>query len=106
MRGRSFDAPDDPDLMLYSGGFFSEQDKRVMEQLRAQTPEALATGSFVFEDSRLPEMLFRYRARNYPGSLSPAGTCTRGKSSATTGSLSHSPGPATAWKSSRQRSRR
>jgi len=69
--GRSFDSPDDPDLMLYSGGFFSEQDKRVMEQLRAQTPEALATGRFVFEDSRLPEMLFRYRARNYPGSLTP-----------------------------------
>jgi exodeoxyribonuclease-1 len=57
--------------MLYSGGFFSEQDKRVMEQLRAQTPESLATGRFVFEDSRLPEMLFRYRARNYPGSLTP-----------------------------------
>jgi exodeoxyribonuclease I len=70
-RGRSFDTPHDPDLMLYSGGFFSEQDKRVMEQVREQTPEELAAGCFVFEDSRLPEMLFRYRARNYPGSLSP-----------------------------------
>jgi len=70
-RGRSFDASDDPDLMLYSGGFFSEQDKRVMAQLRAQTPQELAAGSVVFEDSRLPEMLFRYRARNYPDSLSP-----------------------------------
>jgi exodeoxyribonuclease I len=69
--GRNFDTPNDPDLMLYSGGFFSEQDKRVMERLRAQTPEALAAGSFVFEDNRLPEMLFRYRARNYPGSLAP-----------------------------------
>jgi exodeoxyribonuclease-1 len=70
-RGRGFDAPNDPDLMLYSGGFFSEQDKQVMQQLRAQTPAALAAGRFVFEDSRLPEMLFRYRARNYPGSLAP-----------------------------------
>ncbi len=70
-RGRSFGLPEDPDLMLYSGGFFSEQDKQVMEQLRTQTPEELAAGSFVFEDSRLPEMLFRYRARNYPGSLAP-----------------------------------
>ena len=57
--------------MLYSGGFFGEQDKRVMEQVRSQTPEELATGSFVFEDRRLPEMLFRYRARNFPDSLSP-----------------------------------
>jgi exodeoxyribonuclease I len=70
-KGRSFDAPHDPDLMLYSGGFFSEQDKRIMDQLRAHSPEALAAGKFVFEDSRLPEMLFRYRARNYPGSLTP-----------------------------------
>ncbi len=69
--GRRFDTPNDPDLMLYSGGFFSEQDKQVMEQLREQTPEELAAGSFVFEDSRLPEMLFRYRARNYPNSLAP-----------------------------------
>jgi exodeoxyribonuclease-1 len=68
--GRSFEPRTDPDLMLYSGGFFSEQDKRVMEQVRSQSPEELAAGSFVFEDQRLPEMLFRYRARNYPHSLS------------------------------------
>ena len=55
--------------MLYSGGFFSAQDKRVIEQVHAQTPQELAEGSFVFEDQRLPEMLFRYRARNYPQSL-------------------------------------
>lgn len=69
-QGRKFDSPVDPDRMLYSGGFFSEQDKRVMDQVRAQTPEELAAGSFVFEDRRLPEMLFRYRARNYPHTLS------------------------------------
>jgi len=67
--GHSFATQSDPDLMLYSGGFFSEQDKRVMEQVRAGTPQDLAEGSFVFEDQRLPEMLFRYRARNYPQSL-------------------------------------
>jgi exodeoxyribonuclease I len=69
--GRKFDTPSDPDLMLYSGGFFSEADKRVMERLRVQTPEQLAAETPVFEDQRLPEMLFRYRARNYPDSLSP-----------------------------------
>jgi exodeoxyribonuclease-1 len=68
--GRSFDAVTDPDRMLYGGGFFSEQDKRVMEQVRAGTPEELAASSFVFEDKRLPEMLLRYRARNFPASLS------------------------------------
>lgn len=70
-QGRKFDSPVDPDRMLYSGGFFGEQDKKVMDQVRGQTPEELAAGSFVFEDRRLPEMLFRYRARNYPHTLSP-----------------------------------
>ncbi|CAA0097149.1 Exodeoxyribonuclease I [Halioglobus japonicus] len=67
--GRKFDTPSDPDLMLYSGGFFSEPDKRAMARLRTQTPEQLAAETPVFEDKRLPEMLFRYRARNYPDSL-------------------------------------
>lgn len=69
--GRNFDTPSDPDLMLYGGGFFSEPDKRTMEQIRAQTPQELAGGTYIFKDKRLPEMLFRYRARNYPDSLSP-----------------------------------
>ena len=69
--GRSFAEITDPDRMLYGGGFFSEQDKRVMEQVRNESPEELATRSFVFEDKRVPEMLFRYRARNFPDSLSP-----------------------------------
>jgi exodeoxyribonuclease-1 len=38
--------------------------------LRASTSEELASTSFPFEDSRLQEMLFRYRARNYSDSLS------------------------------------
>ena len=69
--GRRFETPTDPDLMLYSGGFFSAADKQVMEQVQMQSSEELATGSFVFEDQRLPEMLFRYRARNYLESLTP-----------------------------------
>ncbi len=67
--GRKFEAHNDPDNMLYSGGFFSAQDRRVMDQVRMQTPQELAAASFVFEDQRLSEMLFRYRARNYPESL-------------------------------------
>ncbi len=61
----------DPELMLYSGGFFSDTDRRSMERVRNSTPEELAAEVFAFEDPRLPELLFRYRARNYPDSLSP-----------------------------------
>lgn len=69
--GRNFAPATDPDRMLYSGGFFSEHDQQVMADVRASSPVELATASFPFEDSRLPQMLFRYRARNYPESLSP-----------------------------------
>lgn len=56
--------------MLYSGGFFSDSDRRAMDAVRASSPDELASASFVFEDQRLPEMLFRYRARNFPQCLS------------------------------------
>ncbi|NOZ38506.1 MAG: exodeoxyribonuclease I [Gammaproteobacteria bacterium] len=60
----------DPDKNLYGGGFFSAEDKQRMEQLRQLSPVELASAEFNFKDSRLPEMLFRYRARNYPQTLS------------------------------------
>lgn len=69
-RGRELPQITDPDRMLYSGGFFGSSDKRSMERIRAAVPEQLADQSFVFEDERLPEMLFRYRARNFPATLS------------------------------------
>ena len=68
--GRDFAPLADPDRMLYAG-FLPDGDKRLMDTVRAATPEDLATGSFPFEDERLPELLFRYRARNFPGSLTP-----------------------------------
>lgn len=67
--GREFAPITDPDRMLYGGGFFSAADKRSMEQLRECSPAELGSVTFPFEDARLPEMLFRYRARNYPESL-------------------------------------
>jgi exodeoxyribonuclease-1 len=60
----------DPDLAIYSGGFFSEADRQKMAKIRMMSPEQLAKSEFNFTDSRLPEMLFRYRARNYPETLS------------------------------------
>ncbi len=58
-----------PDFMIYSGGFFSDQDKDLMNVLRATTPEELGRLDLPFRDSRLTEMFFRYRARNYPATL-------------------------------------
>jgi exodeoxyribonuclease-1 len=60
----------DPDLSIYSGGFFSEADKQKMSKIRSLSPEQLAKADFSYTDPRLPEMLFRYRARNYPDTLS------------------------------------
>ncbi|ORU90441.1 MAG: exodeoxyribonuclease I [Cycloclasticus sp. symbiont of Poecilosclerida sp. M] len=65
-----FVAEQDPDLMLYGGGFFSATDARNMEQIRKTPAEQLASLDLPFEDDRLPDMLFRYRARNYPQTLS------------------------------------
>ncbi len=59
----------DPDLMLYSGGFFSSSDKEKMDFIRQQPPEVLAELDLPFQDARIPEMLFRYRARNYPDTM-------------------------------------
>lgn len=65
-------AETDPDLMLYSGGFFSDADRREMARVRSLDPAGLAQTPFRFEDPRLPEMLLRYRARNWPETLSDA----------------------------------
>ena len=59
----------DPEQMLYSGGFFSDADRATMTQVRKASGKQLAAQTFVFEDKRLPEMLFRYRARNFPQTL-------------------------------------
>ncbi len=67
-----FEAATDPDSMLYGGGFFSHADARNMAQIRACDKDQLAELDLAFEDERLDEMLFRYRARNYPQSLSNA----------------------------------
>lgn len=65
----SSEQPTDPDLMIYSGGFFSYNDKTAMAKIRHSTPEQLASLNLNFEDCRLPEMLFRYRARNFSETL-------------------------------------
>ena len=59
---------EDPELALY-GGFLPDADKRLLREVRATPPEQLGTRAFPFRDPRYPELLFRYRARNWPESL-------------------------------------
>ena len=67
---QSFSASsDDPDLLLYSGGFFSPADKERMTRIRATAESELGELDIHFDDERLDEMLFRYRCRNYPDTL-------------------------------------
>ncbi|MBK9442102.1 MAG: exodeoxyribonuclease I [Comamonadaceae bacterium] len=62
--------PIDVDEDLY-GGFVGNADRRRLNELRHNTPEQLSRARPAFEDARLPELLWRYRARNFPASLSP-----------------------------------
>jgi exodeoxyribonuclease-1 len=62
-------AQTDPDLMLYSGGFFDDHDRKLMESVRKMRPVQLVASALKFHDARLPELLFRYRARNFPETL-------------------------------------
>jgi exodeoxyribonuclease-1 len=66
---RDFEPVTDPDLMIYSGGFFNDSDKALMNAVRNTDPQELGKQSWGFVDKRLPELLLRYRARNYPETL-------------------------------------
>jgi len=57
------------DISLYGGGFFSSADKKRFERIRNSNPQDLATLNQPYDDKRVEEMLFRYRARNFPESL-------------------------------------
>ncbi len=59
----------DVDEDLY-GGFVGNGDRRKLESLRHEKPQALAGMRPSFEDERLGELYFRYRARNFPATLS------------------------------------
>jgi exodeoxyribonuclease-1 len=65
-----FEDSTDPDRMLYSGGFFPPADRHLMKKILLVPPGKLGGHLWSFQDNRLPSMLFRYRARNYPDTLS------------------------------------
>jgi len=66
-------APADVDEDLY-GGFIGNEDRRALNRVRATPPEQLAEraaqGKLAFHDGRLDELVFRWRARNFPATLS------------------------------------
>lgn len=57
-----------PDYQLYAG-FINDADKQLMVQLHQQDPLTLAAKPPLFADERLNRLLFLYRARNYPLTL-------------------------------------
>lgn len=57
----------DPEQQLYDG-FLGDRDRRLCEQVRCAEPQQLG-GRWMFDDERLAELLFRYRARNFPETL-------------------------------------
>lgn len=63
-----FAASTDPEQQLYDG-FIGDRDRRLCEQVRMAEPAQLARQQWPFDDPRLPELLFRYRARNFPETL-------------------------------------
>ena len=62
-------AAQDADEDLY-GGFIGNADRRRLNQLRALSPAELVLDRTGFDDERLAELLFRYKARNFAGGLS------------------------------------
>ena len=65
---RPKEATPDVDEDLY-GGFVGNADRRRLNDIRAASPQKIATLRSAFDDARLGELVFRYRARNFPESL-------------------------------------
>ncbi len=70
-KANQFTAETDPDGMLYEG-FITANDRQCCDRVLQTAPEYLNDLSKCFQDKRLPELLFRYRARNWPETLNVA----------------------------------
>lgn len=60
--------PPDVDGALYDG-FLGDEDRRRLDRLRALDPADPAWRRAGFDDARLDELIFRFRARNHPETL-------------------------------------
>lgn len=68
--GESFEAASNVDYQLYQG-FASHADKSKFAVIRDCTPDQLGNLALHFDDAKYATLLFRYRARNWPETLSP-----------------------------------
>jgi exodeoxyribonuclease-1 len=59
----------DVEQSLYTGGFLGWEDAKKIAEIPLTSSEKLAKQTITFKDNRLPELLFRYLARNYPNDL-------------------------------------
>jgi len=64
-----FPVVNDTDFAIYSGGFFSDNDKKQFDVIHTTKPDERLSLSLKFEDVRIQEMLFRQVSRNYPEAL-------------------------------------
>ncbi|PKH20194.1 exodeoxyribonuclease I [Enterobacterales bacterium CwR94] len=66
-----FTPSEDVDAQLYNG-FFSDADRAAMNIIHQTRPENLPALNLQFADKRIEKLLFRFRARNFPGTLDDA----------------------------------
>jgi exodeoxyribonuclease-1 len=69
-RESSREAAGDVDLALYDC-FLPDGDRALLRRVRETPPAELGARHFPFKDARCAELLFRYRARNWPETLTP-----------------------------------
>ncbi len=65
---RSFDVSTDSEQRLYDG-FINNSDRALFTDIRQASPESLGLFADKLKDKRLKTLLFRYRARYYPETL-------------------------------------
>ncbi len=61
-------ADSDVDASLYQG-FLGNRDRNLAQQVRGADVDTLMHAHWPFDDARLPDLLLRYKARNFPTSL-------------------------------------
>lgn len=60
----------DAEAQLYDGGFLNDSDRLKVSRIPSLSSDQLADYHSEFQDERLPDLLLRYKARNYINSLS------------------------------------
>lgn len=59
----------DPELQIYSGGFFKDGDKKIFDAIHTAPADDIPEMNPSFQDPRLGEMFWRFVCRNFPENL-------------------------------------